>query len=127
MKLPMPIAAALALASCATVPPAEAGPTAALGQMAETNGIRVRPLELLEDSRCPADVQCVWAGRVRLLAEIELRGGSEELRTTLTLGEPLHVADGALTLVAVAPPKTKAGARADPRSYRFTFDFQGGL
>ena len=117
---------ALCLASCATVPPATAGPTAGLGQFAETNGLRVRPVEVVEDSRCPVNVQCVWAGRVRLLAEIELRGGSEELRTTLTLGEPLHVADGALTLVAVAPQK-RAGTETGPRIYRFTFDFQGGL
>jgi hypothetical protein len=82
-------------------------------------------VQVIEDSRCPANVQCVWAGRVRVLAEIELRGGSEELRTTLTLGEPMHVADGALTLIAVKPDK-KTGA-INPRSYRFTFDFQGGL
>ena len=117
----------VALAGCATVPPAQGveGPVA-LGQMAYTNGLRVRPVQLVEDSRCPANVQCVWAGRVRVLAEIELRGGSEELRTTLTLGEPMQVADGALTLLAVKPQK-KAGAEIDPRSYRFTFDFQGGL
>ena len=115
-----------ALAGCATVPPAEAGPTAALGQMANTNGLRVRPIELVEDSRCPALVRCVWAGRVRVLTLIELRGGSEELRTTLTLGEPLQVADGTLTLVAVTPQRAVPG-EISPRAYRFTFRFDGGL
>lgn len=117
---------ALALAACATVPPSIAGPTAAIGQTAYTNGLRVRPTAVVEDSRCPVNVQCVWAGRVRVDAVIELRGGSEELRTTLTMGQPMQVADGALTLVAVSPQK-KAGAEIDPRSYRFTFDFQGGI
>ena len=125
MKPPV-LLAALAAASCATIPPASPGPAAALGQLAETNGIRVRPLQLVEDSRCPANVQCVWAGRVRVMAAIESRGGGEEIRTTLTMGQPYRVADGALTLVAVSPPK-HAGAAIDPRSYRFTFDFQGGI
>ena len=125
MKLPI-ILASIALASCATVPPAEAGPTAGLGQLAETNGIRVRPMQVIEDSRCPVDVQCVWAGRVRLLAAIEVRGGSGGIRTTLTMGEPYRLADGTLTLVSAVPQK-KAGAAIDPRSYRFTFQFDGGL
>jgi len=115
-----------ALAACATVPPAEAGPTAGLNQTAVVNGLRIRPIEVLEDSRCPTEVQCVLAGRVRLQALIEPRGGGEEFNMTMTLGEPLHVADGSLTLVAVTPQK-RAGAAIDPRSYRFTFDFQGGL
>jgi hypothetical protein len=125
MKAAMPLIV-LALAGCTTVSSAEPGPTVALGQLARTNGLRLRPLEIVEDSRCPARVRCVWAGRVRVLTLIELRGGSEELRTTLTLGERLPVADGSLTLVAVAPQKIAPGD-INARSYRLTFDFQGGL
>ena len=40
--------------------------------------------------------------------------------------KPQQIADGALTLVAAQPSKL-AGAGTDPRAYRFTFDFQGGL
>ena len=117
---------AVALGGCATVSPAEPGPTASLGELAYTNGLRVRPLEVVEDSRCPVLVRCVWAGRVRVMTLIELRGGSEELRTTLTLGEPLPVADGSLTLVAVEPQKAAPG-EIKPDDYRFTFRFDGGL
>ena len=63
------------------------GPTAALGELAVLDGIGVRPLEVLEDSRCPASVQCVWAGRVRIRAEVSGAGSRE-----LTLGEPVAVA-----------------------------------
>jgi hypothetical protein len=123
MKLPS-ILAALALTSCATVPPAEAGPTAGLGQLAETNGIRVRPMAVIEDSRCPVDVQCVWAGR--LVVRSEVIGGNWHETRDLELGKPQHIADGALVLVSGVPQK-KAGAAIDPRSYRFTFRFDGGL
>jgi hypothetical protein len=123
MKLPS-ILAALALTSCATVPPAEPGPTAGIGQVAYTNGLRVRPVAVVEDSRCPVDVQCVWAGR--MVVRSEVIGGSWHETRDLELGKSQQIADGALTLVAAVPQK-KAGTAIDPRSYRFTFDFQGGI
>ena len=123
MKLPS-ILAALALTSCATVPPAEAGPTAGIGQVAYTNGLRVRPVAVVEDSRCPVDVQCVWAGR--MVVRSEVIGGSWHETRDLELGKSQQIADGALTLVAAVPQK-KAGTAIDPRSYRFTFRFDGGL
>lgn len=51
---------------------------AAIGQTADLgNGLRVRPLEVLEDSRCPQNARCVWAGRVRLRVSIEGVGERE--------------------------------------------------
>ena len=114
---------ALALAACATVPAASAGPTAGFGQVARTDGPSVRPISLIEDSRCPVDVQCVWAGRVQILAEIDLRGGSETLRREITLGEPIAIDDGKLTLVA-AEPVPNALTRPNLNAYRFTFRFE---
>jgi hypothetical protein len=114
----------LALAGCATMPPANAGPTAGIGQVAYTNGLSVRPLQVVEDSRCPGNVQCVWAGR--LVVRSEIIGGSWRQTRDLELGKGQQIADGTLTLIAAQPPK-QAGAEIDPRAYRFTFDFQGGL
>lgn len=123
MKPILPLLA-VALASCATMPPANAGPTAGLGQVATTNGLSVRPLQVLEDSRCPQNARCVWAGR--LIVRTEVIGGSWRQTRDLELGKPQHIADGSLTLVSGIPEKT-AGAETDPRAYRFTFDFQGGI
>lgn len=116
--------ATLALAACATVPPAEASPTAGLGQLAYTNGLTVRPIAVVEDSRCPALVRCVWAGR--LVVRAEVIGGSWRQTRDLELGQPQPIADGSLTLVSAAPQKAAPG-EIDPRAYRFTFDFQGGI
>ena len=111
---------AIALAGCATVPPAAAGPTAGFGQVATINGLRIRPLELIEDSRCPALVRCVWEGRLRILAEVEFRGGSQEFRGELTLGKPFHYGEESVTLISAEPQKAAPG-KIDPRAYRFTF------
>ncbi len=115
---------AAALAGCATVMPSQAGPTVSLGQTTYVNGLKVRPIQIVEDSRCPKDVVCVWAGRI--VVRIEVIGDFWRKTMDLELGKPQQVADGAVTLVAIHPPK-KAGAELDPRAYRFTFDFQGGL
>ena len=114
------LVALLALAACATAPDAEIvnGPTAPLGEVANLEGITVRPLAVIEDSRCPALVRCIWAGRVRISAEISGTGTRE-----LTLGEPAAVSGGTLTLVDVRPGKRAPEAIA-PRDYQFTFTFQ---
>ena len=117
--------AAFVLAACVTtMPTATAGPTAELGGTAYTNGLYVRPIAVVEDSRCPTNVQCVWAGR--LVVRSEVRGGNWRRTLDLPMGKPEQIADGALTLISATPGKV-AGAKIDRRAYRFTFDFQGGL
>ena|SRR5688500_13670275 len=115
-----PLLALLALASCASVPRREYanGPTAPLNEVATLDGLTVRPLAVVEDSRCPINANCVWAGRVRLRAEVS-GGGIREL----TLGEPQTVNGGTLTLVDVRPSKRLPEAIAS-REYQFTFTFQ---
>ncbi|HEU5285873.1 MAG TPA: hypothetical protein VFU20_05100 [Sphingomicrobium sp.] len=115
-----PFLALLALASCATVPHRDYGngPTAPLNEVANLDGITVRPLAVMEDSRCPASVQCVWAGRVRIRAEVSGEGIRE-----LTLGEAVAVSGGTLTLVDVRPGKRTPETIA-LRAYQFTFRFQ---
>src|SRR5688572_32249369 len=115
-----PLLALLVLASCATVPQRDYanGPTAPLNEVANLDGLTVRPLAVLEDSHCPASVQCVWAGRVRISAEVSGAGSRE-----LTLGEPVAISGGTLTLVDVRPGKRTPEA-IPPRRYEFTFTFQ---
>ena len=122
MKHALPILAFLALAACGpkSTPPPPPGPTAGLGQAGEVNGLRFRPIEVLEDSRCPARVECVWAGQVRLLVAVGSPSGGEISRYEVTLGKPVIVHGGALTLVRVEPPKGTMGSM-ERDAYRFTF------
>lgn len=108
----------LTLASCASVPPAPAGPTAGLGQVAAVNGIRLRPIKVIEDSRCPALARCVWAGRLKVRARMTGSGWTQ-IRD-FELGVPQAVDRDLVTLVAAEPQKAAPG-EIDPRAYRFTF------
>lgn len=111
------------------LPPAAPRPSltyAALGQTVTVGGPRITPLAVLEDSRCPMNARCVWAGQVRLRIRIDSgRGGEVEV----TSGKPVTVADGALELVEVQPDKVAGsdnhGTLAQS-AYRFGFRFMGG-
>lgn len=118
----IPFAVAI-LAGCAGTRPVE-GPVR-LGQIASVNGPRVRADRVIEDSRCPLDAQCVWAGRLVVRATVLCGGWSRQLE--LTLGKPVTVADGSLTLVEATPPRQTHKQRSKMLPYRFTFAFQGGL
>ena len=130
MKHALLLLAPLALAGCVTPgtpapsPDASGLAFARLGETVTVGGLRVTPLALIEDSRCPQGVQCVWAGRVRISATISTP--TMKLTRELTLGEPFPVADGTLTLAEVRPVRVKDAGIA-PADYRFGFRFDGGI
>lgn len=119
---------ALALSACAgaarqTVLP-EAG-NVALGQRAYADGPIVEAVEVIEDSRCPMNARCIWAGRVRVKM-LWHRPTGEKQPFEVTLGEATPLADGAIRLEAVRPEKG-TDAAPKPSDYRFSFRFDGGL
>lgn len=117
--------AVMALGACATTPePTDGIARAKLGERVYVDGPSVTPLAVLEDSRCPRDVQCVWAGRLRLNVRVHL--GPREETHELVLGNPVHVAEGSLELVE-ALPQPAAGEPIRPADYRFGFRFMGGI
>jgi len=116
---------ATSLAGCAASNPVASHPVEGpvrLGEIAAVDGPRVRPDRVIEDSRCPADVQCIQAGRLVVRATVLGGGWSKEV--DLTLGVPVPVADGTLTLVAATPVPISGETAAS--AARFTFKFQGG-
>jgi len=117
---PLMLFAALSLAACVSAPPlANTGPSAALNQTAIVNGLRIRPISVIEDSRCPAQVQCVWAGR--LVVRARMTGDGWTQIRDFELGMFQAVDRYRVTLVRAEPPKAAPG-KIDPRAYRFTFD-----
>jgi hypothetical protein len=124
MKLSL-LAAPFALAACAATPPPDGIARAGMNERVYVDGPYVTPLAVLEDSRCPINVRCVWAGRVRLSVRIDL--GSRSETREIASDAPIQVADGQLALVEVRPERV-AGDRPDtPKPYRFGFAFAGGL
>ena len=75
--------------------------TAQLGEEVAVGDLRVRPIAILEDTRCPIDLDCVHGGSLRLRASVSGIGETE-----MQLWQPLPIPGGQpLRLVAVAPPR----------------------
>jgi hypothetical protein len=94
--------------------------SAALGQKILTGGVYITPLELVEDSRCPADVQCIQAGTVRIRATINSLNGDFVFK----LGEPQTVGEDIITLAAVTPALKYSTVTVQPPDYLFIFAVQ---
>ena len=88
------------------------------------DGPVIKPVAVIEDSRCPMNARCVWPGRVRLKMFWVRSRGNQEFE--LTLGEPTPLADGSITLTSVRPDK-RTDVVLKPSDYRFSFSFAGGL
>ena len=122
MRSALTLFATLVLSACATFPGPSAttdSPTAGFGQTANVGGVLIRPISLVEDSRCPINARCVWAGRLILRTQFSA-GGPRETRDFI-LGTPQSVPGGILTLVGAEPGKL-ASAEGNPPANRFTFE-----
>ncbi len=58
-----------------------------IGQKILSNGVYITPIKIVEDSRCPTDVVCVWAGRIIL--EVRLESGNETKTLNMEGGEKI--------------------------------------
>jgi hypothetical protein len=107
MKAPAALLlAALPLAGCATFFGSGTGSVhrLALGQTGDVGPTNLTPLSIEEDSRCPAGVQCIWAGQVRVKVLVEPAGADHAV--IATLGKPLGVDGGTLLIEDVSPQRT---------------------
>lgn len=92
-----------------------------LNQQGGGLGVLITPLSILEDSRCPTDVQCIQAGTVRVNARV--RSGGQDREAVFTLGIVETREKETITLVAVEPAKVST-AGLEPSDYRLTFGIE---
>ena len=122
MKQSFSIVAALGLAACATVPaaaPIRTDGLAAIGQSTRVGAVVVTPKAVIEDSRCPINARCVWAGRLVLSARIDGKRWHET--ANLTRGQP-YATHGARFALVSAEPGKMAGSPPSPPASLFGFE-----
>ncbi|MEP7316314.1 MAG: hypothetical protein ABI667_06435 [Sphingomicrobium sp.] len=127
IRLPLALPLLALLASCATatsLPTLEGVPIrsdglAMIDQPTRVGDLVVTPKMVIEDSRCPSDVQCVWAGRVVLTARLDGAGWRETV--DLKSGEPYRTHGISVVLISVQPDKA-SGAVQPAGQYVFGFE-----
>lgn len=125
MRSTFPFFAVFALSACATLPaavPIRNDGLARLGEPTRIGALVVTPRSIVEDSRCPINARCVWAGRA--IVRTDVAGANWRETLNLTLGERINSHGTTLALTSVEPGKM-AGAEAKPLDY--VFGFEGGL
>ena len=122
--------ALLSLSACVTTAGTEAslpdGNNVPLGRSAYVDGPIIRPVKVVEDSRCPMNTRCIWAGTVKIEAIWVRPNGDRTIK--LELGKPVPLADGSIEMTDVSPSRMAGeGRELKAEDYRFSFRFMGGL
>ncbi len=83
--------------------------------------VRIKFLSVVEDSRCPTDVNCIWAGNAKIKVLVSTSRNSREFEINTNLGPQGNQVDGwAINLVELTPSPTSKGAPSKG-SYRAKF------
>ncbi len=91
-----------------------------IGEVAAgTTETTITPTQVTEDSRCPANANCIWAGRVVVKANVSFDGGLAT-EQSFESDKTLELPEGKITLTEVKPHKTLNGV-IKPEDYLFTF------
>lgn len=94
--------------------------TASLNQRILNGGVFITPLEVVSDSRCPVDVQCIWAGEVTLKIRLEKGGVSKEATLKQLTGNGVVFEGNEVSLTSVTP-ENNTKKPLNKEDYRFTF------
>ncbi len=89
-----------------------------VGQKVTGLQVTITPLAVTEDSRCPANANCIWAGTVKVKTKIQSGMGTSEM--VLELGKEVTTEAETITLTEVTPTKTQEAIPSP--SYRFVFE-----
>jgi hypothetical protein len=100
--------------------------TLALNQVAGfKNGVSIRPIAVLEDSRCPKDVECIWAGTTRISVRVSKNNQSEMYE--IGPGSGALTVHGTTIVFSSVEPSPLSGSPISPSDYRFTFMVTAGI
>jgi len=82
----------------------------------QSAGVELGFDEVLEDSRCPADVVCVWAGTAKLKAWLSVNGARRDIELKTFPRQPLAIDDFTIDVQALEP-FPYSNVRIDKRGY----------
>ncbi|HEV7644676.1 MAG TPA: hypothetical protein VGO50_12085 [Pyrinomonadaceae bacterium] len=84
--------------------------------------VRVKFISVTEDSRCPADVDCVWAGNAKVKIQVWVRGGETKVFELGTNGgDKAGQADAYRVELVSLTPARHSKRKIRQNDYRATF------
>lgn len=87
------------------------------------SGTKIKLLGVIEDSRCPTDVNCVWAGNAKIKIEIRSgRGRSREFELNSAVAPTVITYAGNDFKLVKLTPALRSNVRIDPNKYVATIE-----
>ncbi len=97
-----------------------------LGEKVSAMGVTLAPTRVVEDSRCPVNANCIWAGTMKAEVSVEHEievGPNAETEYIFELGKTVTIGAEEITLIQVDPfPQLQK--QIDPTSYFFVFEIK---
>lgn len=85
--------------------------------------LRIKFAKFIEDSRCPTDVDCVWAGNAKIQIKVTgKRGTSKTFEINTNLQPQAVTFDGYEIKLIELTPKPASNIRINPNGYTASFE-----
>ncbi len=84
--------------------------------------VSIRFTELIEDSRCPTDTNCVWAGNAKIKVRVAGYGRSQELTMDTNGPHQGATAEGYSIKLVSLTPSPRSNIRINRNGYTATFE-----
>jgi len=88
------------------------------------NKLSVRFVELVEDSRCPTDTNCVWAGNAKIKVELKKNGRSQVLTLDTNGPNQTKNAEGYAVRLIGLTPTPRSNIRINRNGYVATLSVE---
>lgn len=88
-------------------------------KVTKTGRLTVKFVELLEDSRCPANVTCVWAGIARVKLRLTKNGKTADVELNTTNNKSTIFQGHSISLEGLQPRQTTT-SKYSPSAYSAT-------
>ncbi|MGQ0540489.1 MAG: hypothetical protein ACT4O9_01405 [Blastocatellia bacterium] len=87
------------------------------------NRLKLRFLEVMEDSRCPIGTDCVWAGNAKVKIQIRKPGGVPKIfELNTAMGDQFVLVEGYKIQLASLTPHPRADAELKKETYTAIFN-----
>lgn len=93
-----------------------------IGSKGSLSGLNITLNKITDDSRCPKDVNCVWAGKVDVEVKLSILNKTE-VKTVSSNGSGLVFENYRISIASVSPSK-ESQKNILPNEYRITFHIE---
>ena len=85
------------------------------------SGLRIKFVSVVEDSRCPVDVDCIWAGNAKIKVQVVGQRMTKVFEFNTTIGPKGDMMDGWAIYLEELTPLPKSSKKTNSKLYTAKF------